>query len=49
MDDRLVFLGLAHLKELPNLKQLIVTFCPGLTQAGVDDLKKALPNATIDF
>ena len=41
--------GLEHLKELPNLKHLVVTFCPGVTEASVEGLKAALPDLTVEY
>lgn len=39
--------GLEHLKELTNLKLLYLDHAPNVTDNGVNDLKKALPNLMI--
>jgi hypothetical protein len=36
--------GLEHLHGLENLRHLVVTFCPGVTAAGVRDLREAVPS-----
>jgi hypothetical protein len=40
--------GLAALTGLRNLKQLVITFCPRVTDAGVAKLKEAIPALSID-
>ncbi len=40
--------GLHHLESLSNLRRLVLTECPNITDEGVARLQKALPNCTID-
>jgi hypothetical protein len=35
--------GLEHLAGLKNLKHLVVTFLPGVSNSGVEKLQQALP------
>ena len=39
--------GLVHLKALPNLQSLDLFGCPNITESGVAELQKALPNCEI--
>ena len=39
--------GLIHLKALPNLQSLDLFGCPNITDSGVAELQKALPNCVI--
>jgi hypothetical protein len=39
--------ALAHLKKLTQLKYLDVSLCPNITNAGIEDLQKTLPNCHI--
>ena len=41
--------GLEHLRECPNLEHLLLSFCQGVTQAGVERMEEALPNLTVEF
>lgn len=46
-DSQITDAGLRHLKGLANLKYLDVTYSTEVTEEGIEELRKALPNCTI--
>ena len=47
MSTKVTDAGLIHLKPLTNLKQLVLDGCTTLTNAGVAELQRALPDCKI--
>ena len=49
MEMQITDAGLVHLKELTNLQSLDLTGCEKITDSGVAELQKALPNCEITY
>ena len=47
METQITDAGLVHLKNLTNLKDLSLAGCKNITDSGVAELQKALPNCEI--